>query len=321
MPQISVIIPAYRPRNVATLKASIRANTDIVAEWIVVDDGSGPDHDAVYDSLAGTQAQLIRLPVNRGQGAARNIGLARAKGEWIKFLDVDDRLDEGHLATLLKQARTLPKNAIAFAPTKHVFTNGAAWINESWRGLPADSASQLQRQLVRPFLSHCGALFPRALLEEHGGYDDTLVTDEDGDLLLRLLIDGYCFVPVEGVHYLYVHHEANKRVSSDNSLRKLEARRRTCEKVEEAFTGTKGPMPSSIREALAQRLDKIAMAYWVAYPAEASELLSKAQNLCPNYRPDIRWPLRFLRNIGGPSVLISLTGLYRHWKRKPKAGA
>ncbi|MEY8096902.1 glycosyltransferase family 2 protein [Falsihalocynthiibacter sp. S25ZX9] len=320
MPDISVIIPAYRPLDFEALKRSMAANSNAHAEWIVVDDGSGPEYDAVFATLDGSPARVIRREQNCRQGAARNVGLLEAKGAWIKFLDADDQLDEGHLAALLKEAENLPEKAIPFAPTKHVFTNGNTSINNSWRDLPPEPLLQYCRMLVRPFLHHCGVLFPRHVLENLGGYDESLLTDEDGDLLLRVLLDGHYFVPVESANYLYIHH-AGGRVSSDDDIRKFVARRRVCEKVEAAFDGEKGPMPARLREALAQRMDKIAMTYWASHPAEARELLARARTLCPNYRPDTRLPLRILRRIGGPSMVLATTTLYRRLKGRPKGGA
>lgn len=213
MSAISVIVPAYRPGNFDALKASMDDNVQAGAEWIVVDDGSGSASDAAFATLDGTSVRLIRQAENRRQGAARNAGLAQATGDWIKFLDADDRLDKGHLAALLESAQT--GGAIPFAPTRHVFSGGRTSVNDSWRDLAATPEAQLARLLPMPFLHHCGALFPRALLERLGGYDESLVTDEDGDLLIRVLMAGAHFAPVPGVQYHYIHHQDGGRVSSD----------------------------------------------------------------------------------------------------------
>lgn len=323
MTDISVIIPAFRPSRFDALAQSMAANANVDAEWIVVDDASGPDYDAVFATLP-EGVQLIRQPENRRQGAARNAGLARAQGEWIKFLDADDALDAGHLAALLAVAEQGPEQgrgqdkALPFAPTKHVFANGTTHVNDSWRDLPADSAAQHLRQMLRPFLHHCGALYPRDLLVRLGGYDESLITDEDGDLLLRILHEGYHFIPVEGVHYLYVHHDSGPRVSADDDIAKMQARIRACDKVAERFDGQ---MPPDVALALAQRMDKIAMTYWTAFPDEAKALIARARRISPGYTPDMRRPLRLLRGIGGPGMVFAAQGLYRRLKGRPKGGA
>lgn len=318
IPLISVIVPAYRPATLDTLAASVSANRDVDAEWIVVDDGSGSDYDAVFAKLDDTGVRVIRQAYNRRQGATRNVGLGQARGQWIKFLDADDGLDEGHLAALLTAAHAAPRQAIPFAPTQHIFATGATSTNDSWRGLPADPEAQFLRQLVRPFLHHCGALFPRSLLERLGGYDENLITDEDGDLLLRILHAGHYFTPVESVHYLYIHHENGSRVSSDDNIAKMLARIRTCEKVLEEFDDT---IPDDIATAVAQRMDKIAMSYWASHPTEAKSLLKRARALSPGYRPDMRPSLTLLRSLGGPSLALAAQRAHRRLKRRPEGGA
>lgn len=317
MPQISVIVPACRPPDFDALGASMAANADADAEWIVVDDGSGRDYDAVFAALPDG-VHLIRQVENRRQGAARNTGLAQAQGRWVKFLDADDQLDAGHLAALYRAAETLSADAIPFAPTRHIFANGTASVNDSWRDLPLNPSAQLRRQLVRPFLHHCGALFPRDLLERLGGYDETLVTDEDGDLLLRILEAGCHFVPVPKVNYLYIHHNQGSRVSADDNIAKMQARVRACD-LFEARQGA--ALPPNLADALAQRMDKIAMTYWQAFPNEAQTLLIRARQLCPGYVPDLRAPLWLARWLGGPGMVPVAQGLYRRLKGRPNGGA
>lgn len=317
MPNISVITPAFRPRGFEALAQAMADNADVSVEWIVVDDGSGTEYDRVFASLPVSVA-LLRLPMNQGQAAARNAGLSKAKGEWIKFLDADDALGPGHLAALLKATKTGADAAIPFAPTKHVFAGGQTSINDSWRGVDLDDDAQFLRQMVRPFLHHCGALFPRAVLQDLGGYDASLITDEDGDLLLRILMGGYHFEPVEGVNYLYIHHDTGTRVSSDDDIAKLHARIRVCDKIEAAYGKD---MPPEVAEALAQRMDKIAMNYWRSFPKPSRDLLDRAQVLCPRYEPDIRAPLRLARTLGGPRLALMAQALHRRLKGRPKGGA
>ena len=317
---LSVITPAFRPSGFAALIRSMTANADVSAEWIVVDDGSGPDYDAVFAKLADTPARVIRKAENRRQGAARNAGLDQARGKLIKFLDADDELDAGHLAALLNAAEAAKGNVIPFAPTRHVFASGGIADNESWRGLETTPEAQLARLLHAPFLHHCGALFPRDLLERLGGYEEGLVTDEDGDLLIRVLMAGYAFIPVEGVHYLYVHHHDGDRVSSDRGGAKLAARLRVCDRVEAAFADTGQRMPQAVRHGLALRLDKIALSYWHEDRAEAHAVLARAQTLCPDYRVPGRWPLRILRAFGGPDAVVATTKFVRWLRGRPKGG-
>jgi glycosyltransferase involved in cell wall biosynthesis len=68
--------------------------TDV--EVIVVDDASTDD---TWDTLGSYGARIRRqqLPCNSGQSVARNAGITLARGRYLKFLDSDDLLVEGHL--------------------------------------------------------------------------------------------------------------------------------------------------------------------------------------------------------------------------------
>jgi GT2 family glycosyltransferase len=89
-PRVSIIIPLYnKERWIKRALDSVRAQTFADFETIIVDDGStdrGPDLAARYGD---SRFRLIRQP-NSGPGAARNHGIAEAKGEILAFLDADD---------------------------------------------------------------------------------------------------------------------------------------------------------------------------------------------------------------------------------------
>jgi glycosyltransferase involved in cell wall biosynthesis len=92
---ISVIIPMYNAEKFIT-----NAISSIVAqeehglnyEIIVVDDGSSDKSREVVKNLKNERIRLIELEKNGGTAIARNAGLRLAKGEWIQFLDSDDRV-------------------------------------------------------------------------------------------------------------------------------------------------------------------------------------------------------------------------------------
>lgn len=89
-PRFSVVIPAYNAAaTLAQAIESVRAQSWPAHEIIVVDDGSA---DATADVARGFGAAvtLIRQP-NRGVSVARNAGASAATGDWLAFLDADDR--------------------------------------------------------------------------------------------------------------------------------------------------------------------------------------------------------------------------------------
>jgi CDP-glycerol glycerophosphotransferase len=100
---ISVVVPAYGVQGYLDecLDSLLRQQAGD-AEVIGVDDAS-PDHvGVVLDERAATDPRLtvVHLPANGGPGPARNAGLERATGEYVWFVDGDDRIVPGALAAV-----------------------------------------------------------------------------------------------------------------------------------------------------------------------------------------------------------------------------
>jgi CDP-glycerol glycerophosphotransferase len=110
LPLISVIIPVY---DVAAylpecLDSVLGQDGDV--EVIAVDDASPDGCGALLDDRAAAdpRLQVVHLAVNGGPGPARNAGLARASGEYVWFVDADDRLADGALAAVTAGLRGRP---------------------------------------------------------------------------------------------------------------------------------------------------------------------------------------------------------------------
>lgn len=112
---ISVIVPTFN--NGLWLAETIRSILDQTlrpSEIIVVDDGSTDDTEAVVRSFQDKELRYIKQP-NAGVSAARNTGLRAATGEFIAFLDGDDRWRPYALALM---------HEVIAADTKFVFCFG-----------------------------------------------------------------------------------------------------------------------------------------------------------------------------------------------------
>lgn len=102
---ISVIIPVRNGSNyIREAIASLRSQ-GVDLEIIVVDDGSTDDTAAIAREAGCT---VLRHPVSKGQVAGKNTGIAAARGGFILFLDHDDRVREGALATMLQALEEEP---------------------------------------------------------------------------------------------------------------------------------------------------------------------------------------------------------------------
>lgn len=104
--KVSVVIPVYNGAAcLAECLDSVAAQDLADLEVLCVDDGST---DATPGILAGYAARDSRFRVitqeNGGPGVARNTGLAQAAGEYLIFLDADDRFEPGFLAEMVRRA-------------------------------------------------------------------------------------------------------------------------------------------------------------------------------------------------------------------------
>ena len=92
---VSIIIPCYNQgRFLNDCLQSVFKQTYAIWECIIIDDGSTDKTQQVAEKWTKNDFRFhfIKIP-NQGVSAARNVGLSRAKGEWIQFLDADDYLD------------------------------------------------------------------------------------------------------------------------------------------------------------------------------------------------------------------------------------
>jgi len=161
-PTVSVIVAVHDVAGqVAQAIASLRAQTLPDFEALVVDDGStdgsGP---AAAAAMAGDpRFRLIRQD-NRGLGAARNAGLALARGRWLAFLDGDDLFAPGFLERLIVLARAtgLPWAASAL---DFLYPDGRRTAHSGLHGTP-DPAGMVARVLPLTRAPQVARVFPSA---------------------------------------------------------------------------------------------------------------------------------------------------------------
>ncbi|MFT4226800.1 glycosyltransferase [Micropruina sp.] len=107
MPAVSVIVPVHNgERQLRECLGCLTAQTLTDLEIIVVDDGSTDGTAAIIDEVAALDARVRRLPgpAIGSAGAARNAGLAVATGDYLAFLDSDDRFAPTLLEELHEKA-------------------------------------------------------------------------------------------------------------------------------------------------------------------------------------------------------------------------
>jgi glycosyltransferase involved in cell wall biosynthesis len=187
-PAASVVIATFdHARYVGAAIESALAQTLPGVEVVVVDDGSTDDTASVL-ARYGDRIRVVRQP-NRGLAAARNAGVALARGHAIAFLDADDVIAPGKLAAQVAVLEREPAVGWTYCdveirrPGRRRATTASARFRYAGRRL--DGA--LFGELVHGnFIPAIAPLVRRQALDAAGPFDETLTALEDWDLWLRL---------------------------------------------------------------------------------------------------------------------------------------
>jgi glycosyltransferase involved in cell wall biosynthesis len=202
-PLVSVIIPCYRQgRLLPEALASVFNQTHPRVEVIVVNDGSDDDTEAVATSY-GDRVRYLYQP-NSGPAAARNTGLAVARGDWAQFLDADDLL---HPEKVRLQLTADEDRSDVVYSGYECFQDGRPeerWTYSAVELGRADAFSSFALDWDRGLsIPLHGMLFRRALFERLGVFDTVLPRHEDWDWHLRCAAAGARFRYVPGRTALY----------------------------------------------------------------------------------------------------------------------
>ena len=179
-PDISVIIPAFnRAHTLPKALDSVLSQTLKPREIIVVDDGSTDETNAV---LANYPGLCIISQDNRGVSAARNVGIEKAGGEWLAFLDSDDEW--------LKEKLEKQWDAICI-DDKLICHTEEIWIRNGQRVNPMKKHKKFggiiyERCLPLCVISPSSVMIHRSVFEDVGVFDESLEVCEDYDLWLRI---------------------------------------------------------------------------------------------------------------------------------------
>lgn len=185
MPQlVSIVMPCYNAAaHLPTSVGSVLAQTFPDWELITIDDGSS---DTTLTWLQAQTDERIRplSQANLGVSAARNAGLALARGRYVAFLDADDTWTTNFLATMVAALEASPEAVLAYCGWQNLGLPGG-------RGEPFVPPDYETAAKAETLFAGCrwpihAALVKREAVLAANGFDPTLTNAEDYALWLNV---------------------------------------------------------------------------------------------------------------------------------------
>lgn len=223
-PLISVIVPVYNtlkylPRCVASITAQTWKNLEI----LLVDDGSTDGTGVLCDELARKDSRIkVYHKRNGGSSSARNLGIEKAAGEYLGFVDSDDHIEPDMYERLAEAAREYDAYMVQI---------GRNEVDEKGNALPdicippkeiesIDSQTFLKELLMhRGDCSFCTKLIRRECFADR--IFPVGVLNEDFHLLIQMLpeIERVVSLPGVGYHVFYRIGSNTRKEKKDNFSR------------------------------------------------------------------------------------------------------
>ncbi|MEE1115221.1 MAG: glycosyltransferase [Eubacterium sp.] len=225
---VSLIIPVYNAGDkLMQMLECVGRQTEKDLEILIIDDGSTDDSGDVCDNAA-RKIRGVRVfhQENKGVSAARNEGMRQAKGDYIAFVDADDRIPDNYIRSMRE---TLEKeNADAVVTAVAYIENGVrTQIYSPERGV-FTGTQILNRMLSRERVNSgpCGKLFRRRVIAGLSFPELTVYED----IVFSAQAFGKCrkVAALPSVCYEYLRNEAgamcrNEKCPSEDVLTGLDA--------------------------------------------------------------------------------------------------
>ena len=223
-PLVSVIMPAYNAeRYLEECLESVERQTYRDLEILFVDDGSTDGTLEIARSHAESDPR-IRVMTQRNQyaGVARNNGMAKAKGDYLLFLDSDDVFEPSMVELLVARAEETDADVVVCRSTAFDEGDGSTYpLSHALRGVDMDatlSGDQLAGRLFQDFVGWpWDKLFRASFVRKHGLRFQALRTTNDAFFVFMALAlaDRISFIDEN-----CVRHRVNNAASLEGSRSK-----------------------------------------------------------------------------------------------------
>jgi glycosyltransferase involved in cell wall biosynthesis len=180
-PLVSIIIPCYNhARYLGDAIKGASEQTHSRVQIVVVDDGS---FDNTFEVASRYPDVFVVRQQNRGVSQARNVGFQYSSGEYVLFLDADDRLTPTAVETHLRCFAEHPEAGFVVGDIDLISEDGSYLRSPRWPDLATDQYEQLLK--VDHVANTIAVMFRRSVFEAVGGFDLSRSGGEDYELLLR----------------------------------------------------------------------------------------------------------------------------------------
>ncbi|HLV05607.1 MAG TPA: glycosyltransferase [Actinomycetaceae bacterium] len=180
-PLVTVVIPTKdRREGVLTAVRSVLDQTWTTWQLVIVDDGSTDGTaEALAPFLSDPRIELVRRERAGGVSVARNTGLARARGDYVAYLDSDNTWVPEFLEVMVAFMRT---RGLRFGYAVSELVEEKEGGRRGYRALPFNREALRERNYIDCIV----VLHERSLLDEVGLFDESLRRNVDWDLLIRM---------------------------------------------------------------------------------------------------------------------------------------
>jgi len=212
---ISVIIPVYNVEPYLTICLdSVLNQTHINLEVLVVDDGSTDNSGVICDEISKKDDRVHVLhKAKGGVSSARNAGLDAARGDWIAFVDADDRIEPDMYEKLLKAALDSGSRLVGSGYTQYYSGGNRVKMTCPKLGGPVTTADILEYYVCEnDFVRVWSLLYSRDVLESDTGgdkirFEPELLRCEDTPFVVKVMLASGRFVYVPEALYHYCWRE------------------------------------------------------------------------------------------------------------------
>lgn len=208
-PFVSVIIPTYnRGKFIKKAIESVLSQTYRNYEIIVVDDGSTDKTGEVLKEFHGRSEIIYLYKENGGVSSARNMGIKKAKGDYIAFLDSDDTWMPQKLERQIEYISDNPEKVMV--GTEFVIYDdsgnklGKSGLTDEF---PADKNELLVYLLSKPPLLPSTLMIKKEVFDIVGGFDEDLSTAVDLDFNIRAALKDIKMAIVDESLMKYIAHK------------------------------------------------------------------------------------------------------------------